>query len=237
MQVITRKQAQEQGLTRYFTGKPCKHGHIVERLVCDGSCKTCANLKKQRKYQADPGRYIEAQKQRYIKKTEQDPDWIKRRYQANASTLRAKAREYARRQRELDPDFDKRKHAKRDIETVRAQRRRYWKERKASDPGFKLATAVRSYVWKALRNGEAMKAGKYRELLGCETQDLMAHLEAQFADGMTWANHGEWHIDHIRPCASFDLTDPAQQRECFHYTNLQPLWWQDNLSKGAKLVA
>jgi len=51
---------------------------------------------------------------------------------------------------------------------------------------------------------------------------------------MSWDNYGYrgWHIDHIRPCASFDLTDPEQQRECFHYTNLQPLWWQDNLRKG-----
>ena len=48
---------------------------------------------------------------------------------------------------------------------------------------------------------------------------------------MSWENMGEWHLDHIRPCASFDLTDPDQQRQCFHYSNLQPLWASDNLSK------
>lgn len=55
---------------------------------------------------------------------------------------------------------------------------------------------------------------------------------------MTWANYGKsgWHIDHIKPCASFDLSDPDQQKACFHYSNLQPLWAFDNLSKGAKLV-
>ena len=57
-------------------------------------------------------------------------------------------------------------------------------------------------------------------------------IESQFVDGMSWDNHGEWHIDHIRPCASFDLTDPEQQKECFNYKNLQPLWAKDNLSKG-----
>lgn len=53
---------------------------------------------------------------------------------------------------------------------------------------------------------------------------------------MTWENYGVhgWHIDHIRPCKSFDLTDPEQQKECFHYTNLQPLWWWENLEKGGK---
>ena len=48
---------------------------------------------------------------------------------------------------------------------------------------------------------------------------------------MTWDNHGQWHIDHIKPCAKFDLTDKDQQKACFHYTNLQPLWKEDNLSK------
>ena len=51
---------------------------------------------------------------------------------------------------------------------------------------------------------------------------------------MTWKNHGIWHVDHIRPCASFDLTKDEEQRECFHYKNLQPLWGPDNLAKGSK---
>ena len=49
---------------------------------------------------------------------------------------------------------------------------------------------------------------------------------------MTRENHGECHYDHMRPCASFDLTDPEQQKQCFHYTNLQPLWAKDNPSKS-----
>jgi len=62
-------------------------------------------------------------------------------------------------------------------------------------------------------------------------------LEGLFKPDMTWANYGaEWHIDHKRPCVSFNLTDPAQQRECFHYTNLQPLWATENLQKGVKLL-
>lgn len=74
------------------------------------------------------------------------------------------------------------------------------------------------------------------DLLGCTISELRQHLENRFIGGMTWENHGlhGWHIDHIRPCASFDLTQPAQQRECFHYLNLQPLWAKDNMSKSAK---
>ena len=69
-------------------------------------------------------------------------------------------------------------------------------------------------------------------LLGCTIQEARNHIEKQFIDGMSWENYGKWHIDHIKPCASFDLTKENDQRKCFHYTNLQPLWAKDNLVKG-----
>jgi len=83
-----------------------------------------------------------------------------------------------------------------------------------------------------------VKAGKTKELLGCSIEEFRAHLESKFHEGMSWDNYGQfgWHIDHIRPCSSFDLSDAAQQRACFHYTNLQPLWWLENIKKGATIV-
>jgi hypothetical protein len=71
------------------------------------------------------------------------------------------------------------------------------------------------------------------EMVGCTVERLRAHLEAQFAPGMSWENYGEWQIDHIRPCASFDLSNPLQQRACFNFVNLRPLWKSDNASKGS----
>jgi hypothetical protein len=77
------------------------------------------------------------------------------------------------------------------------------------------------------------KAASTTTLLGCSWGEFRAHLEAKFRPGMTWENYGPvWHVDHIRPCASFDLLDLAQQRACFHYTNLQPLFALENLTKG-----
>jgi hypothetical protein len=76
------------------------------------------------------------------------------------------------------------------------------------------------------------------EIIGCSIEELRRHLESQFLPGMTWENwstHG-WHIDHIIPCATFDLSDPEQQKKCFNYKNLQPLWAIDNLKKGAKVA-
>jgi hypothetical protein len=80
------------------------------------------------------------------------------------------------------------------------------------------------------------KVASTEELLGCSFDVFVEHLQSQFKNGMSWDNRGRtgWHIDHIRPCASFDLSDPDQQRQCFHYTNMQPLWAADNLSKGSK---
>jgi hypothetical protein len=71
--------------------------------------------------------------------------------------------------------------------------------------------------------------------LGCSLPFLRGHIESLFKDGMTWENYGlfGWHIDHIRPCASFDLTDLGQRNTCFHYSNLQPLWAKDNLTKSS----
>jgi hypothetical protein len=74
--------------------------------------------------------------------------------------------------------------------------------------------------------------------LGCSSWDeLKNYLEKQFTCGMNWENMGEWHIDHIIPCSSFDLTNIEQQMKCFHYSNLQPLWAKDNLSKSNKILS
>ena len=70
------------------------------------------------------------------------------------------------------------------------------------------------------------------EYVGCDAETLRKHLESQFLPLMTWENQGEWHIDHRKPCASFDLSIESERHKCFHYTNLQPLWGPDNMSKN-----
>lgn len=104
-------------------------------------------------------------------------------------------------------------------------------------PSRREASYMRSRISAALKmcaSGQAVKAARTAELVGCSWEFLVKHIEAQFLPGMTWENRAAWHIDHIRPCASFYLTDPAQQRLCFHYTNLRPLWAADNIRKGAR---
>jgi len=102
-----------------------------------------------------------------------------------------------------------------------------------NDPIFKLIQNQRRRIRQALK--EMKKTKSTLKLLGCSATELWNHLEKQFKPKMTRKNYGKWHVDHIRPCASFDLTNPKQQQICFHYTNLQPLWAIDNIKKGAKL--
>lgn len=119
---------------------------------------------------------------------------------------------------------------------VKARRRElakaYHEHKQASDPIYRLRRTLRARVREALKG--ACKAGKTMELTGCSPEALRAHLESLWKPGMTWENHGlhGWHIDHIIPCAAFDLADPQEQRKCFHYSNLQPLWGLENLSKS-----
>ena len=102
-------------------------------------------------------------------------------------------------------------------------------------PYMKVRLAQAKRIQVALRRVGLKKSDRTVKYLGCTGRELVAHLESQFSPGMSWDNYGikGWHIDHIRPCASFDFTDEKQLHDCFHYTNLQPLWAKDNITKGA----
>ena len=104
------------------------------------------------------------------------------------------------------------------------------------DPEFKLERNLRCRLYHALRSQNATKSNRTLELTGCSISHLKGYLEAKFTEGMTWENQGTWHIDHIKPCCSFNLLDEEEQKNCFHYTNLQPLWATDNLSKGGRFL-
>lgn len=118
---------------------------------------------------------------------------------------------------------------------VRKKEQKRRSKKRDTDPRYRQFEALRRRMQRAVNEQDAVKATKTITLLGCSPSQLQAHLEAKFKPGMSWDNYGKWHVDHIRPCASFDLADPAQQRECFNWQNLQPLWAADNIRKGAKI--
>lgn len=107
------------------------------------------------------------------------------------------------------------------------------KSRHRGSEQWKATRAIRSQVQRIKRAGKA--AGEYCEILGGTFEQAKRHIEAKFKDGMNWLNHGAWHIDHVIPIALFDLSDRRQLLAASHYTNLQPLWAKENLSKGARI--
>ena len=104
-------------------------------------------------------------------------------------------------------------------------------------PQYQLRKNLSNRIYKAIKEQDSSKDYKTMHLTGCPILQLIKYLESQFEPGMSWENYGQkgWHVDHVKPCASFNLVDPEEQKKCFHYSNLQPLWAQDNLSKGCKI--
>lgn len=119
----------------------------------------------------------------------------------------------------------------------RKYHRDYEMERRRSDPSFAISITMKSRVRMALKKSHSKKASKTATLIGCSIEQLRVHIERGFKRGMTWKNYGtHWHIDHILPCASFELSDPRQQLQCFHWSNLQPLWSVENLKKSDNIT-
>lgn len=122
---------------------------------------------------------------------------------------------------------------------VRAQQIAYQIRREQTNISYKLRANLNHRLRALLKITEGEKAGEIKELIGCSILDFIKHLESLWLPGMSWKNYGckngDWQLDHIIPCAAFDLADPEQQKACYHYTNVRPLWKIDNIKKGAKM--
>lgn len=118
-------------------------------------------------------------------------------------------------------------------EEVKERRKEIHNIRKKKDINYVIKRRLRGRVRDIVK--AMSRKHKYKSslvLLGCDMEFFKKYIENKFNDGMCWDRISEIHIDHIKPCDSFDLTKLEEQEKCFHYTNLQPLWWMDNLSKG-----
>lgn len=102
------------------------------------------------------------------------------------------------------------------------------------NPEFAMRVRLRNRIRKML--GRRKNYESTIKIVGCDLQTLTAHLESQFVRGMSWANRSAWEIDHIRPCADFDMNEPEQVLRCFHFSNLRPAWKDVNRAKGAKII-
>jgi len=225
----TRAEARRTGATHYFTGKPCKHGHVEYRLTSSGQCAECARIQnrksyperaqKIKEYQAE---YREANKEKLL---EYAREWRK--------NNRSRAALNTKKWKENNPD-----HRLKNIEHRRAKDREY-QDKRRSTPKGRIDDALSAGIRDTLKRGEK-RGTRWEVLVGYTIDELMAHLEKQFHRGMTWENYGRggWHIDHIIPRSAFnyETIEDIDFKRCWALENLQPLWEKDNISKGSKLT-
>ncbi len=121
---------------------------------------------------------------------------------------------------------------------IKQQTVQYKKNRRKKDISFKLLDNCRRRLNYALKGNP--KSTNSIKLLSCTGEQLKLHLESLWLPEMSWNNYGngmnKWNIDHIIPCAKFNMVDPEQQKKCFHFSNLQPMWQKDNLTKSNKVI-
>ena len=149
-----------------------------------------------------------------------------------------KEKEYNEKNKEKFKDYKKQYKIKNKDKNNLTTRKRA-KIRRETDKAFKIRSNLSRRINHALNNNfknkKIKKSSKTLTLLGCTLEKFITHLEKKFKKGMNWKNYGKWEIDHIIPCAKFILEDPDQQKKCFNFKNLQPLWKIDNRIKSDKL--
>lgn len=213
-----------------------------------------ANRKKlceyQRQYRASRGSDLTAQKREYrsrspekwrsyykeyaAQRSDERKAYARGYYRRNADEIKERVREYAKRNASKVCERA-RSYRKSNAEKIRTYKRHWTRDREASDHLYRLIRRVGGRINDAIRSAKARKSARTIELVGCSPAHLAAHLASKFKPGMGWHNRSKWHIDHVLPLAAFDLANARQQRVAFHYSNLQPLWKHENLSKGARL--
>jgi len=121
---------------------------------------------------------------------------------------------------------------------VNESTRLWYLNRRRNDPEFRLKCNTRTALWTCLKEQDVAKYRSTFDILGYTLDELMSHLEDGFTEGMTWENYGEWHVDHKIPMSSFqfDSVECEGFKECWKLDNLQPLWGEDNLIKGSRIV-
>jgi hypothetical protein len=204
MNIVTLKEAREKGLVHYFTGKPCKYGHVAERLTCNKTCCVCRKSIDSRSYQ---------------KHRESRLGKVKSYYDSNAEKIKQYQRHYGSK-----PENKK---------LINTRHKRRYQE----DPVYKAMWLMRGHTHKLLsRYNIPDKRYVKSTRVDYSPADLVKHLEKLFQPGMTWENHGQWHIDHVIPISVLTDWGIYDQKIINALYNLKPKWAEENMSKGNRFI-
>jgi hypothetical protein len=225
--------------------KYCKKEFVPKRNSMNFCCVKCNNAFNVRtprqflynkKYRKDNNKKLKIlQKNNYIKNKNKILKEAKLYREKNKDRINKWAEEYRKNNIELLRKRDKEYRENNYDKYINRSRKKYYKYMK-ENINFKLAHNLRSGLRRALQRLNAKKTYSVFKYLGCSLEYFKEYIFKQFKPGMTWKNWTKdtWHLDHKRPCASFDLRNEAERYICFNYKNLQPLWAVENLSKSDK---
>lgn len=204
MKITSRVEALENGYPRYFTGKPCRNGHLSERFTCNHTCVECGR---------------EICKRAYVKQSDKIKQKEKRKYNENREQKKQYQREY-------------RAKPENRIKINTRHKNRY-----RTDSNYKLSCVIRGCLNKLIyRYLDGNRSNVSIRKLGYSIDEFKNHMESLFRPGMTWENHGEWHIDHIIPISILVEWGITDSKIINSLSNLQPLWASENTSKGARYI-
>lgn len=186
----------------YFTGLRCKNGHLGPKYAKNSLCVDCQKIKQAESHE-------------------------RRRVDGRLKEQMARAYQKEKERRKTDPEFKAKRaqHMKnwREKDGSKDYLSAYMRKQRAENPQYLMRDRLQARLNFVLSNAGEKKSATLEKYIGCTCLELAKHIESQFVRGMNWENKGTWNIDHIRPCASFDLTDFDQAQVCFNWRNLSPL--------------
>ena len=164
-------------------------------------------------------------------KTVADKKWREK----NKEYMSVKSKKWYKQNKEHRKQYLK-EYREKNIDKIREVKRNYERTRKSKDPLYKLINNFRTAIYQVLKENNIQKNGHYFDILQYTPDELIFHLENQFKEGMTWDNYGEWHVDHIKAIASYNIQEigDSEFMECWSLENLQPLWGEENIRKGSR---
>lgn len=235
MDVISRKEAIEKGLKVYFTGKPCKYGHVAERRVDNKTCLECSK-ERNKEYREQNKEYFKEYDKEYREKNREQIKEYKKEYgkgyrEQNKDQIKEYNKEYYHQNKDQIKEYKKEYY-----QQNREQYNERYRNRYAEDDNFKTLVLCRNFLKRTLNATSSTKDSRTYEMLGYCKEQLKEFVESKFLEEMSWDNYGDWHIDHIYPVSRYikdGVEDPAIINSL---DNLIPMWAEHNLEKGDRTL-
>ena len=212
------------------TNKSLNEFYYSKNGKYSSDCKLCNKASGKKRYELNKEKVLKRCSNYRENNKSKIKEYHKNNYLKNRERILETTKLYSETHRDSRNATRKKRYYKDD--SFKIYQRSWRMNKRKTDPQYKLSVDIRNRIRVALKRKKWNKSNKFNEYIGCSLEELKQHLEKQFKPGMTWKNHGIWHIDHIIPLAA--AKNPEELYILSHYKNLQPLWAKENMQKSDK---